>query len=458
MRLPSGAAVLTRLQAELPAIRRWGRRCAMKLLSGGEIRALEPRRVFSSALVRNLLLLYLVQGANYLFPLMTLPYLSRVLGPEGFGLFAAGQSLGLYLQILTDYSFVLSGTREVARHREDPRALCRILSGVLGAKLLLVVPACLLALLALTLPVFQGHEKVVFSALFWAAAWGLSPLWFFQGLERMRRVAVLELLTRALATLGVFLLVRGPDGVHLPLLLNGVAALAASLLGYLWLAREVGLALPRLAEAFAHLRLGWSLFFFRLAVSLYTAANPLILSLFVPPAQVGLYAGAERLTRALLGLVDPFNRAFFPRLSHLVHADPVRAGAFGRRIFSLMGTLGMVGALLVAFLAPWAVPFLLGPGYEDAVPLARTLALLLPLVALSNFMGIQWMLAWGMDRAFNGIIVLGGFGNLLLASVLAHRFGTQGMAWAVVLVEAWVTGAMWFYLAWLGKLPLGVRE
>jgi PST family polysaccharide transporter len=430
----------------------------LKVLRGGGIFFPRLGRVFSSPLGRNLLYLYLVQGANYLFPLLTLPYLSRVLGPGGFGLLAVGQSLAFYLQLLTDYNFALSGTREVARHREDPKALSRILSGVLGAKLLLVLPAFLLALLALRLPVLQGQEKVVFSALFWAVAWGLSPVWFFQGLERMRRVALLELLTRALATFGVFLLVRGPEGVHLPLLLNGVAALGASLLGYFWLAREVGLALPRLGEAFLYLRLGWSLFFFRLAVSLYTAANPLILSLFVPPAQVGLYAGAERLTKALLGMVEPFNRAFFPRLSHLVHADPLRAGTLGRRILSLMGALGVVGALLVALFAPQAVSLFLGRGYEGSVPLMRTLALLLPLVALSNFLGIQWMLAWGMDRAFNAIIVLGGLGNLLLASLLAHRFGAQGMAWAVVLVEAWVTGAMWFYLARVGKLPQGVRE
>jgi len=414
------------------------------------------QRLLSSPLGRNLLYLYLVQGANYLFPLLTLPYLSRVLGPGGFGLLAVGQSLALYFQLLTDYNFVLSGTREVAKHREEPKALSRILSGVLGAKLLLALPAFLLALLALRLPVLQGQEKLVFSALFWAVAWGLSPVWFFQGLERMRRVAILELLTRAFATLGVFLLVRGPEGVHLPLLLNGAAALGASLLGYFWLAREVGLALPRLGEAFAYLRLGWSLFFLRLAVSLFTAANPLILSLFVPPAQVGLYAGAERLTKALLGMMEPWNRVFFPRFSHLLRHDPSRAYRLASRTTLVMLLLGVFGALIVAFLAPWAVRLLLGPGYEGAVPLMRILSLLLPLIALNFALGTQWMLAWGMDRAFNRVILSAGLLNLLLAPLFVFWFGVGGMAWATVLVEGWVTAGIVIQLYRGRKLPWGV--
>src|SRR5690606_15549306 len=147
----------------------------------------------------------------YLFPLVTLPYLSRVLGPQGFGLLAIGQSLALYLQPLVEYGFALSGTREVARHRGEKEVLTNIFSGVFGARLLLVLPASLLALLALQLPALRQQEKIVFSALFWAIAWGNSPVWFFQGLERMRSVALLEVLTRSLATLGVFLLVREPE-------------------------------------------------------------------------------------------------------------------------------------------------------------------------------------------------------------------------------------------------------
>jgi len=407
---------------------------------------------------RNLLYLYLVQGANYLFPLLTLPYLTRTLGPQGFGLLAVGQSMALYLQLLVEYGFSFSGTREVARHREDPGALARIFSGVLAAKLFLLLPAFLLALTALYLPVLRGREDVVFSAFFWAAAWGLSPLWVFQGLERMREVALLEVLTRGLATMGVFLLVRAPEQAYLPLFLNGVGALAASGLGFFWLSRHIPLRRPSLRESLLFLAMGKDLFFFRVAVSLYTAANPLILSFFAPPSQVGLYAGAERLTKAVLGMVEPFNRAFFPRFSHEVGRDTRGAGRMATLVFALMVGFAMGGAFFLWFVSPWVVHILLGPGYEGAVPIMRILVLLLPLIAASNLLGLQWMLAWKMDRAFNAIIVVAGFLNLLLATALSHLGGASGLAWAVVLVEAFVTGGMVWYLHRLGRLPWEVAR
>lgn len=407
---------------------------------------------------RNLLYLYLAQGANYLFPLVTLPYLARVLGPEGFGVLALGQSLAVYLQLVVEYGFTLSGTREVARHREDREALAHIFAGVLGAKALLAVPALSLALLVQGLPSLKGKEEVVLAAFFWAVAWGFSPVWFFQGLERMREVALLEVLTRALATAGVFVWVRSPEQVHWPLFLNGAGALVATIMGTFWLKRDFPIRLPNLGDGWRFLRLGFGLFFFRLAVSLYTAANPLILSFFAPPAQVGLYGGAERITKAFLAMVDPFSRVFFPRFAHGVREDPKEAGRLASRVFLLMGGIGMGGALLLGLLAPWVVRLLLGPGYEGAVPLMRTLVFLLPLIALSNLLGIQWMLAWGMDRAFHAIIVGAGLVNLASASVFSYLWGPQGLAWAVVLVEALVTGSMLWYLHVRRRLPWEVAR
>ncbi|WP_267962618.1 flippase [Thermus brockianus] len=402
---------------------------------------------------RNLLYLYLVQGANYLFPLLTLPYLTRVLGPEGFGVMALGQSFALYLQLLVEFGFSLSGTREVARYRGDREMIARIFSGVMGAKVVLVLPAALVAFLALNLPPFRGKEEVVWAAFFWAVVWGFSPVWVFQGLERMREVAFLEVLTRGLATLGVFLLVRTPMDAYLPLLLNGIGALVATGLGIVWLAKLFPLRSPSFREGVAFLGLGGRLFLFRLAVSLYTAANPLILGFFAPPSQVGLYAGAERLTKAVLGLLEPFNRAFFPRFARLVGQDPRAAGFLGIRVLGAMSGLAVWGAVFLWIFSPWVIRLLLGEGYEEAIPLVKTLVFLLPLIAVSNLLGIQWMLAWGMDRPFNAIILSAGLLNLLLATGLSALGGALGLAWAVVLVEAWVTGSMAWYLHKHKRLP-----
>ena len=113
--------------------------------------------------------------------------------------------------------------------------------------------------------------------------------------------------------------------------------------------------------------------------------------------------------------------------------------------------MGAVGILLGAFiliLAPFLVRLLLGEGFEPAVPLLRLFALLPPLVALSQLLGVQWMLPLEMDRQFNTIIISGGLLNILLAILLVPHWQHIGMTVAVILSEAFVTTAIYFYLKW----------
>jgi len=407
---------------------------------------------------QNLLALYGVQAANYLFPLLTLPFLARVLGPEGWGLLAIAQSFAQYLSLLIEYGFTLSATRAVAQHRTDRGRLAELLFGVTGARLVLAFGAVLLTLaVAPWIPGLNQAPLLLWSGVFWAIATGFSPLWYFQGQERLRWVAGLEILTKAVALLLIFALVRTPQDAWKVLALQGLASALASGVALYLAYREVGFGRPGVHQIGEALRSGWGMFFFRGAVSLYTVGNVFILGLFVPPQLVAFYAGAERLTKAFLSLLEPLSRTFFPRLSYLVRRSPRDAARLSGRITLAMGLGGVVGALLVAWLAPWLVALLLGEGYEGAVPVMRILVLLLPMIALSNALGIQWMLALGMDVPFNRVILWAGLLNLGLALLLVPRFAHFGMAYAVVLVEVFVTVGMFFYLLRVRKSPWQLR-
>ncbi len=417
------------------------------------------RRLIGSRTGQNLLALYGVQVANYVLPLLMLPYLARVLGPGGWGLLAIVQSFAQYLSLLVEYGFVLSATREVARYREDRMRLKQILSGVLGAKLILALLALgVTAFFAELVPSLGEDRRLLWSGVFWGIALAFSPAWFFQGLERLRFVAALEVFSKSLAVITIFLLVRSPSDAWWVLFVQGVGSTLSSGVA-MWLAwREVGFAWPSVASSLEALRSGWGLFFFRAAVSLYTVGNAFILGLFVSPQTVAYYAGAERLTKAFMGLLEPLNRVFFPRISHLVNHSPIQAGILAKRVVKAMGIGGGLLAGAVVFLAPWIVLLLLGPDFRESVPAMRVLALLLPLIALSNALGVQWMLALRLDRPFNAVILCAGLLNLGLALLLVPRWSYMGMAYAVVLVEVFVTIAIGSYLWLAGKSPWQMKE
>jgi PST family polysaccharide transporter len=206
--------------------------------------------------------------------------------------------------------------------------------------------------------------------------------------------------------------------------------------------RRVSFRLPTLERSLAALKAGWTIFLSRSAVSLYTMANTLILGFFAPPASVAFYGGAERVVLAVLGLMTPFTQALYPRMSHLAANDREKATDAIRIGLVFFGIVGLLtGGVLIA-VAPWVIRILLGPSYHPAVGVMRVASLIVPFVAVSNILGMQWMLPFGMDKAFNRIVVTAGVVNVVLAFVLAPILGPLGTAWSVVAAQGFVTLAM----------------
>jgi polysaccharide transporter, PST family len=399
------------------------------------------------ALVQNTIALSAAQVGTYLFPLVTIPYLARVLGVAGWGLVAFAQAFGAYIGLGVEYGFSYSATREIARHRNDREKLAEITAGVLGAKVLLATVAIAVAISARWyVPIFHDRPDLLWAGTFCALAQAFSMLWFFQGLERMKLVASLDFFAKALATMGIFILVKIPTDGWKVLALQGAGAGVSFVIGLVAAYAHVQFRMPRWRSVWNALRTGWSMFLFRGSVSMYTVGNAFILGLFVPPQFVGYYAGAEKISKAFVSLLNPVTQTLFPRLSHLIHSARERAAQLARISLAVMGSGGLGMGILIFVLAPQIVRLILGSAYGPAVPVLRILAFLPPLIAVSNVFGIQWMLPLGMDRPFNTIIVIAGVINLGLAVALAPILKAEGMAWAVVVAEVFVALAMYFLL------------
>lgn len=405
------------------------------------------RDVIDASLVQNVFSLYGVQIALYLFPLATVPYLARVLGPEMWGVVAFAQAFGQYLTLGVEYGFNLSGTRQIARARNSVDRRAELLAGVVGAKLVLSVLAVAVALLlARYVPIFKEHPAVLWAGVAWGIATAFSFVWYFQGLERMRLVALLEVGTKAIAVVGIFLLIRQPSDAWKVLATMAAASTASSLVALVLTYRDTPFRLPGRSDTIGAFRLGWSMFVFKGAVSLYTVANVIILGLFAPARFVGYYAGAEKISKAFLGLLSPVGIALYPRLSSLVQESRARAARLAKTSIWIMGSGGLLIGIFVFAFAPLLVRLLLGAGYEPAIIALRLLALLPPLIALSNVFGIQWMLPLGLDRPFNKVILLAGVINISIAVMLARPLAHIGMAIAVVTSELIVTTGVYLAL------------
>jgi PST family polysaccharide transporter len=429
----------------------------MPILETQTVKMSFVRKFANHPVAKNTLALYGVQFAGYVIPLVTLPYLARVLRAEGFGLLLFAQSFALWASITFEYGFNLSATREVAKNRGNKKALSAIAAGVLGAKLILLLGFVFISgIAAFAVNSFREHPGYLLWAVLQALAFGFSPLWYFQGTERMVRAVILQLFARLAATAAIFLLVRTSEDGWKALAAQAAAGCVLVLVVTIWMYREVGFGWVSWKGSVAALRSGWHMFLFRGAYNIYGTANAFILGLFVPAVQVGYFGGAERIAKAIQGLTLPFTQAFYPHMSRLVSHDAPRASRLARWTVPLAGAAGLSLAVGLALFAHRAVTLILGRDYEASVRVLYVFALILPLSATNDALIMHWMLPRGMERGVGAATVGAILINLVSASVLAPRFAQMGMAWAILIAETFQAAALVAMLFWRNPALSGI--
>jgi polysaccharide transporter, PST family len=414
-----------------------------------QIKALISRR-----LVANIYWLSLTQMASYVCPLLNVVFLTRALGPRAWGILATFQGFSAYFGLIVEYGFGLSATREVARHRDDRRALEKILASVFWAKLLLTgISAIFVACCFRFLPVLSNHPLLTVCATGLSLGAALTPVWFYQGIERIRLAAIIDVTGRIAGTVLTVLLVHRSPCIWIALVVPGLASFTSSAINHMRIYRSYRFVPPSPRLVWRALRFGWSMFIYRSSITLYTIGNTFVLALFVGPEYVGYYAAAERIARYSTALLSPVSQALYPRISYLVASDFSQAADLAMRSFRLIGALGLALGLLTFTAAPLVTAVFLGRTFGEAVPAIRILSLLPPVIALSNFSGFHWLLPLKKDRVINTTILIAGALNVFLALLLAPRFRHCGMAWAVVITESFVALMLVVYLKRNRLLP-----
>lgn len=403
----------------------------------------------------NILALFTLQGANYLLPLVTVPYLVRVLGPGNFGRVAFAQAFVQYFVLLTDYGFALSATRAVAAMRDDRQRLSRFFSAVMIVKLGLMVSGFAMMIAVVDLVPAFGHDWSLYVLSYLAVAGNVSfPVWLFQGLERMRYITALTLLGRVVTTAAIFGLVHQRADYRLAAALQASGFVVAGLCAMAVLPRvaDIRPSWPGVEELRSALANGWHIFVTTAAISLYTNSNVFMLGLLTNPTAVGYFSAASKLVGAVQGLINPVSQAVFPHIVALALRSREAAISFAGRLLRVQGlaTLGL--SVLLFILARPAVELLFGGQFTLTATLAEWMAGLPFVIGLSNVLGIQVMFVFGMDGTVSRIALLCGIVNVLLVVILVRTFGVTGAAMSLLLVESLVTASEGLAVARAGLL------
>lgn len=416
------------------------------------------RRAIGSRVVGTATALYASTVTSYILPLVTLPYLARVLTPDVWGIIVFVQSVNMYVGMLVNYSFDLSATRDVAVHRDHPEKLGEIVSGVLGARLALA-GGCVLVLGASQLAFSTLYDLgwLLWLGLFTSVAYGFGPFWYFLGVERVRWFTTLGVGGKICSLLLILWLVNQPADAWRVFAIYGATTVVVTLVAMAMIYRHVPFQLPSVSYAIKTLREGWNLFVFHVSTSIYGTSNTIILGFLAPAGAVAFYAGAERIHNAITMMLQPVIQAMYPRAARMARSDRSAAAGSVRVTIAASFVLACGASLILYFLTPFGIRIALGPGYEGAVPVFRILLLMLPIVAVTTPLLAHWIIPMGMERLASRVTIAGGVLHVPLAIALGSQFAHIGVAWTLVVTQVLLLTTLMGILAVRGLAPFGVN-
>lgn len=375
--------------------------------------------------------LALAQGADYLVPLLAIPYLLRILGSEGYGKIAFVQALCTYFVMLTEYGFGWTGTRRISVERGNPTLLSTTFWEVQSVRLLMaLVSFVIAALLVTTVPQLQALSFLFLLGMLPVIGAVIYPLWFLQGLERMREAAAIMLVVRFTLLAGIFFFVDSSEDINIAAALQmGSTPLAGILAcGYLMRTKAVAWVRPSADGIRRQIAEGWHAFLAAASSNVYRSGNAVVLGLIAGPVPVAYYSLAEKLVKAVQELNRPIAQATFPRVSAYAAESKAAAVRLLRKLVLSIGGLCLALSILLYAFAPQIIRLIAGGGFEDAIPVLRLMAVIPFVGGLNQVFGVQTMHSFGFAREFSVYVGLAGITNILLIVPLVFWFSANGAA------------------------------
>ena len=396
-------------------------------------------------IAKNYVALLFIQGANFILPLIIFPYLVRTLDSEKYGLVMVAQSVALFLTIIVDFGFNISATREVANLKNDKEKLSQFYWNVLSIKFVLIIITFLLLLvLIFCVDKFSEDPLVYLFSFGLVLGQAIFPTWFFQGIEKMQVITIVNVAAKLFFTISLFFVVLSPADYEYVPIFNGLGFVISGLFGFIFSLQYVKFVFPKLSQVKGIIENSFSLFFSNFAVSLYTSSNTLILGFFAGDSIAGVYASMEKLILAIKSMYSPLYQAIFPNLSTKPY-DEIRS--YIDKIRIPIGFFGLVISIIIFFRAKEILML----AFDDALivgfsPVFQILGFISILSSLNMLYVTLYFPSIKKYKIRMKILVSGGFLNLIIALSLVKFYTIYGVAISAVITELFILIlAVYFY-------------
>jgi len=359
-----------------------------------------------------------------------MPYLAKVIGVEGFGKIAFASAVVVWFQTISDWGFNYTATRDVAKNRENKEKVSEIFSNVLLARCLLMVVSFILLLIIIAIvPKFKENYKIILVTFLLIPGHIMFPDWFFQAIERMKYITILNLLAKLLFTIAVFVFIKDKNDYILQPLFTSLGYLVSGILAmyiiaYKW---KITIKKPKLSSIINTIKGSTNVFLNNFFPNLYNSFSIMLLGFLGGPISNGLLNAGSKFVDIAQQFMNVVSRTFFPFLSRKLdqHNKYVKINVY----------LSLFLSLLLFLFAPIIIKIFYTSEFYQSINILRFLSITVFFMSIRNAYGTHYMLLTGHEKELWNLTFWTSILGFIIAFPLVYYFDYWGVAINIFLIK-----------------------
>ena len=378
------------------------------------------------------------QIINYIVPLVTIPYIVRIVGPDKFGIISLALALNYYFRIISDYGFSITGVQYIAQNQNDKLKRSKIISNIFIIQLTLIIICFFILLFIINIyKGFSEYKNVFLYAFLTVPANILLALWFYIGMEKMKYLNYINLISKLSYIILIFIFVRNMTDFYLVPLITGTSMFLAGMysLFVIIIKFKTNLKFNGILKIKEFLVRDWPIFVSNFFINLYRNSNVLILGLVANESIVGIYSAGEKLVTVLQSAFTPITQVLFPYISRLKVSIPEKSLRTIKRLLILMGCLSIIIVAIIFVFSNQITILLLGENFQASSIIIRITSFVIFFGTINYILGIIFMTNYDMKNEFSNSVIIIGILNVILCYILSYNFAQIGAASAFASAE-----------------------
>lgn len=371
-----------------------------------------------------------------ILPFVTSPYLSRVVGAEGLGIYSYSHSVAYYFVLVSMLGLKNYGNRAIARVRDDKESLNKTFSNILAVHIII----SLICIFAYILYIIMLDEKIYAIIQTAYVASGLFDIsWFYFGIEKFKMTVARSSIIKILNVLLIFLMVKSADDLWIYCLIMALGMLFSQMILWVPLKRYVTIVRPTREGMQVHIKPMFILFLPAIAVSMYKYMDKIMIGLLSSKTQLGYYENAEKVNQIPVTIIGSFGTVMLPKMSNLAaKADKKVSARYTAVSMQFVMCLALALAFGLAGVGQTFAPVFWGSDFVLSGTIIMGLSATIPFTSFANVIRTQYLIPNQKDREYLSSVVAGAIVNVVINALLIPQYGAMGATVGTIAAEVTV--------------------